>query len=331
MDKALTLLRDAEREIKVQQNGKPTTAMILGLVNAATLALEQAGGVGEIKDIRDKLDGIEVYLKKQKVELVNSNLVVAQRMRTERELGKQIPYYFPQGGDRKSKTPTGYLKLADYGIDDHQSAKWQRYAAVENDDFELWVQEHLETDEITGAGLLKLYSMLNGKPHVSFNSGNNEWYTPLEYAAAAACVMGGIDLDPASSEIANETVGAAVYFTAEDDGLVQDWRGRVWMNPPYASELIGDFCDKLVRHYQEGAVTEAVVLVNNATETGWFNALISVASAVVFPKGRVKFNMPGGEAGAPLQGQVVVYLGDKPDTFLDEFSQFGWGAEVCRR
>ena len=39
MDKALTLLRDAEREIKVQQNGKPTTAMILGLVNAATLAL----------------------------------------------------------------------------------------------------------------------------------------------------------------------------------------------------------------------------------------------------------------------------------------------------
>jgi phage N-6-adenine-methyltransferase len=166
------------------------------------------------------------------------------------------------------------------------------------------------------------------KPHVSNNSGNNEWYTPSEYVEAARKVLGVIELDPASSPEANQVVKAKVYYTVNDDGLQFDWHGKVWMNPPYASGLIDRFATKIVFHYENKDITEAIILVNNATETGWFNEIINASSAAIFPKSRVRFWKPDGELGAPLQGQAIMYLGANKESFLREFSKFGWGAEI---
>ena len=140
--------------------------------------------------------------------------------------------------------------------------------------------------------------------------------------------MGGIDLDPASSDTANTIVNAERYFTAEQDGLLQHWTGCVWLNPPYSSDLIGKFADKLIHHLESGDVPEAIVLVNNATETTWFRKLIDMAAAVVFPTGRIRYWRPDGESGSPLQGQAFIYAGDSPDVFLREFAAFGWGAKL---
>jgi phage N-6-adenine-methyltransferase len=160
------------------------------------------------------------------------------------------------------------------------------------------------------------------KAHVSNNSGNNEWYTPAPIIDAARVVLGGFDLDPASSEIANRTVRAARIFTAEDDGLAQEWPvGSIWINPPYAQPLMGQFADRFAAEIRRGST--GIMLVNNATETAWFQTVAAECSAICFPKSRIRFLDPEGNPGAPLQGQAILYCGPDADTFEGAFAGFG--------
>lgn len=186
------------------------------------------------------------------------------------------------------------------------------------------VKEQLRTGEIS---INQAYKDIR-KPHVALNSGNNEWYTPTDIIETARAVMGSIDIDPASSEIANKTVKAETYYTAETNGLTKEWCGNVWMNPPYSTELIDKFVDKLVE--QKDNYKQAIVLVNNATETEWFEKIVNIASVVCFPRHRVKFYKPDGKVGAPLQGQAILYIGGASSKFTSLFSEIGWCADVVR-
>jgi ParB family chromosome partitioning protein len=159
------------------------------------------------------------------------------------------------------------------------------------------------------------------KAHVSNNSGENEWYTPECYIESARLVMGVIHLDPASSEIANKTVNSNLFYTQEDDGLSKEWFGNIWMNPPYSQPLIFQFISKLV---QSKGVNQAIVLVNNGTETQWGQLLLSNSSAVCFHQGRIRFIDKYGNLGqAPLQGQMICYIGSNVNNFINEFKKYG--------
>lgn len=162
------------------------------------------------------------------------------------------------------------------------------------------------------------------KAHVAHNSGDNEWYTPAKHIELAREVMGGIDCDPATSEIANRTIQAGTIYTAENDGRAQTWRGRVWMNPPYANPLMSDFAEAVSTKFESGEIEQACILVNNATETKWFQRMLEAASAVCFPKSRIKFLDPDGKpTNTPLQGQAIVYMGSRIDAFKESFQQEG--------
>jgi len=161
-------------------------------------------------------------------------------------------------------------------------------------------------------------------PHVTKSTGENEWYTPEKYINAARSVMGDIDVDPASSDIANQIVKAKKYYTINDNGLTKPWSGRVWMNPPYSQPLINEFSQTFVDKYNSGEIKEACVLTNNATETIWLQVLLSICDQVCFIKGRIKFiDVKGMTRLSPLQGQLILYFGKNVAVFYNYFNVFG--------
>lgn len=213
--------------------------------------------------------------------------------------------------------------LSSLGISSQRASEYENLVKPENKPIvERYLEEQEELKEApTLSGVLKEIKAAT-KPHVVNNSGDNEWYTPSEYIEAAREVMGSIDLDPASNDFANQTVKAATYYTAETNGLNKEWYGNIWLNPPYSSTLIKQFAEKLSKSNFE----QAVILVNNATETGWFLQMIKKASAVVFPTGRIRFEKADRVGNAPLQGQAFIYCGQNSEYFLEVFEQYGWGA-----
>jgi phage N-6-adenine-methyltransferase len=298
-------------------------------ITKAELALQNANTPKESHEVEALAAAAKAWAKEQNdyEGVVEASRIYILARRKTTELVEPNIYHGPHRWDDRSNDAVTST-LIDYGFTRMQWQRRKKELEISLDEIDDYIDDCIEKQvEPTKAGLLR-YVL---GPHVSFNSEENEWYTPKGYIEAARRVMGGIDLDPASSDFANQTVKADKYYTMYDDGLSHDWAGRVWMNPPYAAELIGKFTNKLNKHCASGDVSEAIVLVNNATETSWFADLVSVASAVLFPRGRIRFiDQYGQPSGAPLQGQAVVYCGDHPEKFIAEFKEMGWVALICK-
>ena len=181
------------------------------------------------------------------------------------------------------------------------------------------------------SGVVEVTEPAKKLPPVAYNRNSTvKWYTPADIIEAAREVFGGvIDLDPASDDEANQIVKAEKFYSVEDDGLLQDWRGRIWLNPPFTNGLIDKFVDKLLAEFESGRVTASIVLTDNATETRWFRKLADSSTAIVFTTGRINF-LKGGtfEEGNPTRGQTFFYQGDAPETFFRVFAKFGWACKV---
>ena len=149
------------------------------------------------------------------------------------------------------------------------------------------------------------------------SSASNEWYTPTYVVEAARQAMGGIELDPASCELANRTVKARHYFTPADDGLSQRWQGKVWLNPPYGRPGAKIWVSKLLRELEAGRVTQACLLVNATPATRWFQPLWQFP--ILFTRKRIAFYNEAGQSKSPSHSNAIVLAGvdlDRADVAL---------------
>lgn len=156
---------------------------------------------------------------------------------------------------------------------------------------------------------------------------SDSWFTPSMYTDMARDVMGEIDLDPFSSKVANDHVKAKRYFDVNSDAFKQQWfqdQGRVFMNPPYGRKLIDAAVDIFLTNLANESISQAIVLVNNATETRWFHLLLSYANAICFPDRRIAFETHDGKhVSGNTRGQVFFYFGHKNNRFEDVFGKIG--------
>ena len=151
-----------------------------------------------------------------------------------------------------------------------------------------------------------------------------EWYTPETVLALVREVLGAIEVDPASCDAAQARVQARTSYTLATDGLRQPWPGTVYLNPPYKLPDVARFIGKLCEELDAQRTTAAILLVNNATETDWFQRAFARAEAVCFPDGRIRFvhATHDGQAG-PCVGQVLLYYGPDPLGFCAVFAALG--------
>lgn len=132
-------------------------------------------------------------------------------------------------------------------------------------------------------------------------SNSYEWSTPQALFDALNQEFGPFDLDVCAS--ANNAKCPA-YFTREQDGLAQEWRGRVWMNPPYGREIRA-WLAKAYRSAQAGALV--VCLLPARVDTGWWHDF-AARGDVRFLRGRLHFAGPSTSGhNAPFPSAVVVF------------------------
>jgi hypothetical protein len=91
---------------------------------------------------------------------------------------------------------------------------------------------------------------------------------------------------------------------------------------------VARFVGKLFEELDAQRTTEAIVLVNAATETDWFQRAFQQATAICFPDGRIQFVHTTRNGDHPCQGQALLYYGSHPERFCAVFAALGVSTRV---
>ena len=128
-----------------------------------------------------------------------------------------------------------------------------------------------------------------------------EWPTPQWLVDQLAAEFGPFDTDPAATR---SNAKAPLFYTQEDDGLSQPWKGRVWLNPPYG-RTIGLWMARARDQVADRVADRVVCVVPARVDTRWWRDSVAAASLVRFWPGRIAF--ADGTQPAPFPSAIIVF------------------------
>ena len=131
-----------------------------------------------------------------------------------------------------------------------------------------------------------------------FSSNTDMWATPQDFFDVINKEF-NFTVDVCATA---ENTKCSLFFTPEQDGLMQKWEGVCYMNPPYGRS-IGKWIQKAYNSSKEGAVV--VGLLPARTDTKWFHEYIYNKAEIRFIKGRLKFG--GCKNSAPFPSMIVIW------------------------
>jgi len=307
-----------------------SSAEILEAKEIASFAYDLAKRNARLQKAKHAHDELIAATHRAQADALEIEALAKRRLADEYDAAQERGEVASHGGARNFKVSEGNVEILpdveDIGLTrkDIYEARKIRDAEVETPGIVRETLDNLlaEGKEPTRAAVTS--AIVN---RTSF-TGNNEWYTPIQYIELARQVLREIDLDPATNDIAQNKIKAVKYFNEEINGLAHEWHGNIWLNPPYAQPAISDFINKIVDEVHAGRVKSAIMLTHNYTDTAWFQKAALSATAICFTKGRIKFEGPNGEIAAPTQGQAFFYFGHDMRTFCDVFRDVGFIVEV---
>lgn len=166
------------------------------------------------------------------------------------------------------------------------------------------------------------------------SSCSDGWHTPMEVLLRAHKALGGIDLDPASSEEANKRVNARMYWDEEQDSLSIDWAHimldpcNVFLNPPSKGKLPGNksyastYWKKLMEFRASGYLTHGIFIAFSLEQLCVAQNYVGEGEHMAeflgcIPSQRMKYVPSKATEGRMIAAQLAKHLakGRSPKTF----------------
>ena len=307
---------------------------VIQRIHAAKIELEKASNDSARKNVLDKAkqaEKVAAALDLTEIQVVAANLKIDCEVAIERANPPRPPEDRGQGRKLNHGNPIPVISeeplIPQTTIRDYRKA----YGNFDDDEIEEAKQEAIDNQVPLTRSHFKEKSaekkeLEKGNTMHTFGKQRNnteEWYTPTDIIDRVHAVLGEIDLDPASNIVANEVIKANQIFTKDDNGLEQGWHGKVFLNPPFGSEKISQFVDKLISEFQSGNVSEAILLTESLSQPKWFISAIRACDAVFMAADRFYYWDGNDETQRGWSKGYLFYFGSNRQSFYQAFKDIG--------